>query len=55
MAVLNPIREKYHTLLSRPDDLSNLLEENAKKCTARAKQTILEVKEKMGLKAVWKI
>ncbi len=55
MAVLNPIREKYHALLSRPDDLSNLLEENAKKCTARAKQTMLEVKEKMGLKAVWKI
>jgi len=55
MTVLDPIRNKYHALKAKPQQVYELLEENAKKCTIQAKSTILEVKEKMGLKPVWKI
>ncbi|MBN1799173.1 MAG: tryptophan--tRNA ligase [Spirochaetales bacterium] len=55
MAELDPIRNKYHALTAKPKEVHELLAENAKKCTLQAKKTILEVKEKMGLKPVWKI
>ena len=55
MAELEPISNKYHALKAKSQQVYELLEENAKKCTIQAKNTILEVKEKMGLKPVWKI
>jgi tryptophanyl-tRNA synthetase len=55
MKVLDPIRERYLSLKNEPDKIKAVLEENAKKCTIQARKTILEVKEKLGLKAVWKI
>jgi tryptophanyl-tRNA synthetase len=55
MAELDPIRERYHALKAEPKKIYGLLAENAKKCTIQAKSTILEVKEKTGLKPVWKI
>jgi len=55
MTVLDPIRKNYYQFQKNPQMIDNVLDENAKKCTIVAKETILEVKEKMGLKAVWKI
>lgn len=55
MKVLDPIRER-HASLSGPGKktVEDRLEANAAACRAAASQTILEVKEKMGLKKVWK-
>jgi tryptophanyl-tRNA synthetase len=55
MLVLDPIREKYQSYTAGPEEIYGILEENAKKCTIQAKTTMLEVKEKLGLKAVWRI
>lgn len=55
MIVLDPIREKYYQFQSNPQMIDSILDENAKKCTIVAKETILQVKEKMGLKVIWKI
>jgi len=56
MTVLDPIRER-HAELAGPGRkmVEEKLEANAAACRAAASQTILEVKEKMGLKKVWPI
>ena len=56
MTVLDPIRER-HAELAGPGRkmVEEKLEANAAACRAAAFQTILEVKEKMGLKKVWPI
>jgi len=56
MAVLDPIRERHAELAGAGKKLvEDKLEANASACRAAASQTILEVKEKMGLKKVWKV
>lgn len=52
---LKPIQDKYHQLIINPLKIHSILEQNTKKCRVVAKNTILEVKEKIGLKPVWKI
>ncbi len=54
MKVLGPIQDRYSTL-SGPGqpEVADRLEANAAACRAVAKETILEVKEKMGLKKSW--
>jgi tryptophanyl-tRNA synthetase len=42
-------REKKKELLSRPDELAEILAEGARKARETAQQTMLEVKEKIGL------
>jgi len=56
MAVLDPIRER-HAELAGPGRkmVEDKLEANAAACRAAASRTILEVKEKMGLKKVWTV
>jgi tryptophanyl-tRNA synthetase len=55
MAVLTPIRERNENLMKNAHSIREILNNNAEKCKHIAKQTILEVKEKMGLNPVWKI
>ena len=56
MKILDPIRERYTELAgSRRQEVDDRLESNAAKCRAVAAATMLEVKEKMGLKKIWKV
>jgi len=55
MAVLDPIRERYHDLCGRKPYVRERLDANAERCRKVAGETILEVKRKMGLIRVWKI
>ena len=57
MKVLDPIRGRYGELSDSRGrrNVEDRLEANAVKCRAVAGETIREVKEKMGLKKVWKI
>jgi tryptophanyl-tRNA synthetase len=56
MKILDPIRNRYTELSgSRKGEVEDRLEANAAHCRAVAGRTMLEVKEKMGLKKVWKI
>jgi tryptophanyl-tRNA synthetase len=56
MKVLEPIQDRYAALSgSGASEVADRLESNAAACRAVAKETILEVKEKMGLKKTWKI
>jgi tryptophanyl-tRNA synthetase len=55
MEVLDPIRERFHELAARPDTLREMLAANAAHCRRVARDTLLEVKEKMGLTPVWKV
>ncbi len=55
MKVLDPIREEYGSLCGKREYVRELLDRNAEHCRAVARQTMLEIKEKMGLTAVWKI
>jgi len=56
MKVLDPIRERYAELSTgRKKEVEDRLEANAGKCRAVARDTMLEVKGKMGLKKVWRI
>ena len=51
MKILDPIRERYEELAgSRKQEVEDRLESNGAKCRAVAAATMLEVKEKMGLK-----
>ncbi len=54
MAILDPIRERYRLLQERPGEVRERLEANARHCRRVARDTMLEVKEKMGLTPVWK-
>lgn len=49
IAVLNPIREKYESLIRDQGYLSDILRSCAKKCKEIAENTMAEVKKKMGL------
>ncbi|MCD6122124.1 MAG: tryptophan--tRNA ligase [Spirochaetales bacterium] len=53
--VLGPIQERYSKLILEKKEIIEILESNAEKCRKVAKNTIIEAKEKMGLKPVWKI
>jgi tryptophanyl-tRNA synthetase len=55
MTVLDPIRDRYESLASRQKQVREKLDENAEHCRIVARKTILEAKEKMGIKPVWKI
>jgi tryptophanyl-tRNA synthetase len=56
LKVLDPIRERFGELSgSGRKTVEERLEANAVRCRAVAGDTIREVKEKMGLKKVWKI
>jgi tryptophanyl-tRNA synthetase len=55
MGVLDPIQERYSSLSQRRDEVRELLDANAQTCRRVARETLLEVKEKMGLNPVWKI
>ncbi len=55
MKVLGPIQERYNELSLEKKHVMDILESNAEKCRRIATSTILEVKERMGLKPVWKI
>ncbi len=46
---LEPFREKRREFESRPDDVTDMLAEGAKRAGVIAKKTIAEVEEKMGL------
>ena len=56
MKVLDPIRGRYAELSTDGrKQVEERLEANAARCRSVASQTMLEVKEKMGLRKVWKI
>ena len=55
MKVLDPIRERYESLGSKRSEVRDILDRNADICRKAAAETILEVKEKMGLNPVWKV
>ena len=56
MKVLDPVRERYAALSGSGGKLvEERLEANGALCRGVAAETMLEVKEKMGLKKVWKI
>ena len=55
MTVLDPIRERYHSLDARKDDVRAVLDRNAEICRKAAAETIMEVKKRTGLTPVWKI
>lgn len=50
MTFLDPIREKYKTLMARPEELKAILAEGARKANVFANKTIQEVYERVGLK-----
>jgi tryptophanyl-tRNA synthetase len=47
---LSPVREKYWQYEDDPDYVTDVIHEGAKKCKARAEQTMQEVREKTGLR-----
>ena len=55
MKILDPIQDRYESLVARSDLVREKLDENAAFCRRVAKETLLEAKEKMGLNKVWKI
>ncbi len=55
MKVLGPIQERYAKLSLEKNRVIDILESNGEKCRKIAKETMLEVKEKMGLRPIWKI
>ncbi len=55
MNVLDPIQDRYSDLAARKAEVRDVLDRNAEACRKVSAQTILEVKEKMGLTPIWKI
>jgi len=55
MEEFDPIQERYRSLSAQPSRVREALDRNARTCREVAAQTMLEVKEKMGLSKVWKI
>ncbi|MGD1997799.1 MAG: tryptophan--tRNA ligase [Candidatus Dependentiae bacterium] len=47
---IGPIREKYHELMKRPDDLHDALAHGAKKAQAQAGQVMAKVSELVGIR-----
>jgi len=52
MKVLDPIQERYQELSGKRDYVRQVLDENGAKCRKAAADTMIEVKEKMGLNPV---
>ncbi len=46
---LDPIRERYHDLEKRPDDIADILRSGARHCSEIAAKTMEEVRDAMGL------
>ena len=55
MKVLDPIQERYESLSAKRSEVRDTLDQNADICRKASAETILEVKEKMGLNPVWKV
>jgi tryptophanyl-tRNA synthetase len=55
MNVLGPIQDRYSDLAAKKAEVRDVLDRNAEACRKVSAQTILEVKEKMGLTPIWKI
>ncbi len=55
MKVLDPVQQRYAGLKARSAEIRDILDRNAQACREVAGQTVLEVKQKMGLNPVWKI
>ena len=55
MNVLDPIQDRYSDLAAKKAEVRDVLDRNAEACRKVSAQTILEVKEKMGLTPIWKI
>jgi tryptophanyl-tRNA synthetase len=55
MKVLDPIQERYSELSAKRGEVRDVLDRNAEACRKVSAQTILEVKEKMGLTPIWKV
>jgi len=55
MREFDPMREMYYTLRAAPEKVREQLDTSAQVCRGVAGRTILEAKEKMGLKPIWKI
>ena len=50
MKTLDPIREKANELASKPDEVEGFLEASTQTCRAMAKETMAEVRERLGLR-----
>jgi tryptophanyl-tRNA synthetase len=55
MTVLDPIQERYSELNAKKSEVRDVLDRNAEACREVSSQTMLEVKEKMGLTPIWKV
>lgn len=55
MTTLDPMRERYEDLSAHPRRVRDALDRSAESCRADARETITEVKEKLGLKPVWTV
>lgn len=52
---LGPIRERHEELRAHPERVRGALDRGADTCRGVARETIVEVKEKMGLTPVWSV
>ena len=55
METLDPIRERYLALQARPGEVRDRLDQHGRHCRRVAADTMLEVREKMGLSKVWMV
>ena len=55
MAVLDPIRQRYEVLATKKKEVRERLDVNGGHCRKVAAETMLEVKERMGLERLWTI
>ncbi len=53
MKTLDPIHERHAELSQQPNRVRDALDRNADTCRSVARETMIEVKEKMGLQPVW--
>jgi tryptophanyl-tRNA synthetase len=55
MSVLLPVQDRHNAYSARREQVRERLTENAKACRAVAKETLLQVKEKLGITPLWEI
>lgn len=55
MTTLDPMRERHEELSAHPQRVRDALDRGAETCRGVARETITEVKEKMGLNPVWTV
>ncbi len=53
MTILDPIQERFRHYSAKPEAVREKLDQNASHCRGVARETMLEAKEKMGLKPLW--